>query len=394
MPLNGDYVCPDCFEDEAISAYVRKHLEADECSYCGRTGEDGTKIAADVREVIEFIEDKLSVEFEDPVEQVGWNSAEGGWLGTQVYESTTELFLDGLGGFPCSNEALIEDIVEEIGDSREWCDRDPYSLSPWEGLSSGWLEFCRLVKHHTRFMFFSANTHGDDYEPEAVAPGQILEKIGELIQSSGMVRTLAVGTRFYRARMHDSGIEFTKVEELAPPPDNLPFTNRMNPAGIPMFYGAIERETALEEIQLNEHTAGSIGLFELLHDIRVIDLTNLPPAPGIFGEGSRREKAAIAFVHQFVRDATLPIERDGREHIEYVPTQIVTEYFRHRFLYEFEPGKRLSVSGILYPSSKRQNSVNAVLFFDRFHCEGIAENGAFPKKKSLRLVARETISTH
>jgi hypothetical protein len=393
MPLNGDYVCPECFEDADISAFVREHLEADECSYCGRTSEDGTKIAADVQDVIEFIEGKLSVEYEDPVEQVGWNSAEGGWLGVQVYESTTELFMDELGGFPCSNEALIEDIVGTIGDWREWCDRDPHMLSPGQGLSSGWLEFCRLVKHRTRFMFFSGNTNDDDYEPEAIAPGQILDKIGELIQSAGMVRVLEAGTRFYRARTHDSGIALTTVAELAPPPENLPFTNRMNPAGIPMFYGAFERETALEEIQLDKKTAVSVGLFELLHDIRVVDLTNLPPARGIFAEGSRREKAAIAFLHQFVRDATLPINRDGREHIEYVPTQIVTEYFRHRFLYEREPGKRSSVYGILYPSSKRKNSVNAVLFFNRFDCEGIDENPPFPKKKWLRLLQRETIGS-
>src|SRR5271167_3061336 len=85
MPRNGDYVCPECFEDNDISAFVRENLESDECSYCGRTGENGANIAADVREVIEFIEGKLAEEYEDPVEQVSWNSAEGGWLGVHVY---------------------------------------------------------------------------------------------------------------------------------------------------------------------------------------------------------------------------------------------------------------------------------------------------------------------
>lgn len=156
MPLHGQYVCPECFEDEDICAFVREHLEFDECSYCGKTSEDGASITADVEDVIDFIERKLSEGYEDPVQQVGWNSAEGGWLGVQVYESTHELFMDGLGGFPCSNEELIEDITGHIGDTREWCDRDPYMLSPGQGLSSGWMEFCRLVKHRTRFMFFPA----------------------------------------------------------------------------------------------------------------------------------------------------------------------------------------------------------------------------------------------
>jgi RES domain-containing protein len=391
MPLHGQYVCPDCFEDEDICAFVRTRLESDECSYCGKTSEDGTSIAADVEDVIDFIEGKLSEEYEDPVEQVGWNSAEGGWLGVYVYDSTHELFMDGLGGFPCSNEDLIEDIGNHIGDTRAWCDRDPHILSPGQGLSSGWMEFCRLVKHRTRFMFFPASAHEDDYEPEAVAPGQILGKIGELIQSSTMVRTLPDGTRLYRARIHAHGATYTTVDQLAPPPENVPFTNRMNPAGIPMFYAALDRQTAVLEVKSNQPTAASIGEFELLHEVRVVDLTALPPARGIFADGTRYEKAAIGFLHQFVRDATLPIERDGREHIEYVPTQIVTEYFRHRFLYEYAPGQRSQVQGILYPSSRSEHGLNAVLFLDRFSCEGIHDDSGLPRKKFLRLRATETL---
>ena len=389
MPLHGQYVCPDCFEDEDISAFVREHLEFDECSYCGKTSENGTSVAAGVEDVIDFMESKLSQEYEDPVEQVGWDSAEGGWLGVQVYGSTHELFMDGLGGFPCSNEELIEDITSHIGDTREWCDRDPYTLSPWQGLSSGWNEFCRLVKHRTRFMFFPA--YEDEHEPEAVAPGQILGKIGELIQSSSMVRTLTAGTRLYRARIHAQGATYTTVDQLAPPPGNVPFTNRMNPAGIPMFYGALDRDTAIAEVRSAVPTAASIGEFELLHEIRAVDLTALPPMRGIFAEGTRQAKAAIAFLHQFVEDATLPIERDGREHIEYVPTQIVTEYFRHRFLYEHAPGQRSQVFGIVYPSARSEDGVNAVLFLDRLNCEGIDDDSGLARKKYLRLLATETL---
>jgi hypothetical protein len=73
MPLHGQYVCPDCFEYEDICAFVREHLEVDECSYCGKTSEDRASIAANVDTVIDFIQDKLAEEYEDPVEQVGWD---------------------------------------------------------------------------------------------------------------------------------------------------------------------------------------------------------------------------------------------------------------------------------------------------------------------------------
>jgi hypothetical protein len=75
-----------------------------------------------------------------------------------------------------------------------------------------------------------------------------------------------------------------------------------------------------------------------------------------------------------------------------VPTQIVTEYFRHRFLYEYEPGKKSQIHGILYPSSKANDGINAVLFFDRFSCEGIVEESVYPKKKMLRLLTTETLA--
>jgi hypothetical protein len=216
-------------------------------------------------------------------------------------------------------------MAGHIGDTREWCDRDPYTLSPWQGLSSGWMEFCRLVKHRTRFMFFPANTHEDDYEAEALAPGQLLAKIGELIQAHAMVRTIAVGTHLYRARVHAIEASYTTVEQLAPPPENLPSANRMNPAGIPMFYGALERETAIVEVRSNEPMAASIGRFELLQEIRVGRSYASSASAWNLRRWHSSRKAATAFLHQFVEDATLPIERDGREHIEYVPTQIVTE---------------------------------------------------------------------
>jgi RES domain-containing protein len=380
---------PECFEDPAIKSFIATHLDAEECSYCNRTGEDGEAVAVSVDDVIEFIEERLAAEFEDPVEQVGWDSGEGGWLGVEVYGSTEELFVDALGGFPCSNDELINDVLEGIGSNREWCQRNPYSLSPRQGLSFGWKRFCELVKHSTRFMFFRET--GDDVEPEVVGPGEILERIGKLIQSARMVRMLASDTILYRARTHRIGEPLTTVEQLGPPPEGGKFTNRMNPAGIPMFYGALEKNTALEEVKAVGQTVASVGRFALLKSIRVIDLTKLPPVPSIFDDDTPQERAGIGFLREFVRDSTAPIARDDREHLEYVPTQIVTEYFRHRFSYELEDGKLSQVYGVLYPSSKCDGT-NAVLFFNQFNCEGIRDPRLCPEEKFLKLLDAETVT--
>ena len=64
------------------------------------------------------------------------------------------------------------------------------------------------------------------------------------------------------------------------------------------------------------------------------------------------------FLHKFVRAITLPVEHDGREHIEYVPTQVLTEYFRHRFL----PNGASNIDGIVYPSTHRRNGRSIAIF--------------------------------
>ena len=63
--------------------------------------------------------------------------------------------------------------------------------------------------------------------------------------------------------------------------------------------------------------------------------------------------------YSFVRDFVQAVEKDGREHIEYVPTQVVTEYFRRVFRdTDGEP-----IRGIIYPSSRHEGGKSYVLFF-------------------------------
>jgi hypothetical protein len=66
----------------------------------------------------------------------------------------------------------------------------------------------------------------------------------------------------------------------------------------------------------------------------------------------------LVFLKQFVRSITQPVRHDGREHMEYVPSQIVTEYFRHR--YSSDGNARLD--GIVYRSAQRKSGRSAVVF--------------------------------
>jgi hypothetical protein len=89
----------------------------------------------------------------------------------------------------------------------------------------------------------------------------------------------------------------------------------------------------------------------------VLNLSSLPPTPSIFAK-VRYDHDHLVFLEQFVQSITQPVQHDGREHAEYVPSQIVTEYFRHR--YRFEDSRQLN--GIVYPSAQRKAGRSAAIF--------------------------------
>lgn len=60
-----------------------------------------------------------------------------------------------------------------------------------------------------------------------------------------------------------------------------------------------------------------------------MDLTNLPEYPSVFGsDEANLDRPGVHLIHAFADDFIRPVEKDGREHIECVPSQVVTEYVR------------------------------------------------------------------
>src|SRR5271165_4328685 len=73
------FVCSDCIEDYALKDFIEDDVtELHGCDYCHRSREGLRSIDSDT--LLEFIAEGLHTEYEDPVNSVGWDSAEGGWL--------------------------------------------------------------------------------------------------------------------------------------------------------------------------------------------------------------------------------------------------------------------------------------------------------------------------
>lgn len=100
-----------------------------------------------------------------------------------------------------------------------------------------------------------------------------------------------------------------------------------------MFYGALDVDTAIAETREpgNIGKIMSMGTFKPVREITILDLARLPNILGVFNEAGRELIQPIRFLHPFADDISRPIAHDGREHIEYVPTQVVTEYVRQAF---------------------------------------------------------------
>jgi hypothetical protein len=76
----------------------------------------------------------------------------------------------------------------------------------------------------------------------------------------------------------------------------------MSPAGIPMFYGALDAETAIRETYTTPEkpATASVAVFELLKPMSVLDLTKLGEVPSLFDEQHRHERESIKFLEAFI----------------------------------------------------------------------------------------------
>ena len=105
-----------------------------------------------------------------------------------------------------------------------------------------------------------------------------------------------------------------------------------------------------------------VGAFTLKKELHIIDFTKLSKLliPSYFDEDvSLREREELMFFKSFHNEVSKPIKKDGREHTDYVPTQIVTEFLKNLKLKNKD-----KIMGIGY-NSRVDSGKNFALFFRR-----------------------------
>ncbi len=176
-----------------------------------------------------------------------------------------------------------------------------------------------------------------------------------------LVKDYDAGLIIQRARAWKNDQPWNSPEELGPPPtDKASQPNRMSPAGIPMFYGSEDSKTAVLETASRPGTF-TVGKFETNRPIVLLDISSVPPLPSIFemipDSLEVDPRRAIEFLAHISEEISKPITRDGHQHIEYVPTQVVTEFIRAQQLLEWR-----AIDGIKYESARNPGHSSYVLF--------------------------------
>jgi hypothetical protein len=380
----GYFVCDHCVDDGALAALIHEHATETTCDFCHR--EADKPIAAGTDIVLERISEALRRYYDIPEAVLYFDSeSESGYAGP------SPAYMEDLVGeetFPC--EAFAEFVKNAFNDYM-WVTREPYVLSEREALSFSWRGFAHTVKHEARFLFALTNSTPDPY-PDPGAPVReglaFLDEIGNLVRGFGLVRELDPGVPLDRVRVCDPERQLTGAKDVGAPEADNASQNRMSPAGIPMVYCALDPETAvLETVECPKDADRLVWTaeFHVREPTLIVDLGLLPEVPSFFDVSEsveRREK--LRFLDEFHEDVSKPIERDERIHIEYVPTQVVTEYLRR----SFRTADDVPVFGLQFASSRSAAGHNVVLFLDRDQCVDPGETA--PSQPALELANLST----
>jgi len=361
--MEDKHICGYCIEEEYLQKYIKQNGDIDKCSYCEKT----KKVCA-LDEILDLIVDGIKFVYDDPVNGLGFVDGEYVKGNGQIHNSY-ELLVDelGLGG-----SKAFEDILSHLPDNL-WCKKEFYDFDLAEEKIYTWEYFVTQIKYNTRYFFIKEKT-GIQQSIRYKEPYYILDELANLIVNLDLIDNLKKDSIVFRVRKNGKNEKYITPEELGTPKaEECIHSNRMSPAGIPMFYGSSTKETCLAELG-NKKGLYTIGKWRIKKDLCILDLTKhfqfskrenryfYPNFPNIFDQSRRETIYDYSFILSFASDLSKKLEKDSKENIDYVPTQIVAEYLRKVALFD-----QKHLDGICFYSSI-DGGINYALFIEQKEC--------------------------
>jgi HEPN/RES N-terminal domain 1/RES domain len=318
------FICVRGLDDECLKDAVARNVVADQaCSFCGEVP------AAPFDVLMEAFMVGVNNAFE-PAENIApW---EGGyqwptWDQYDLPDTFDPLAAD-------DHAAAVRDeiracLVEKTYVGHPWSDTEAE-----HEFSTKWREFRDTILYKTRFVFWARkDVTEDDHGPDEFSVANTLDRIGELLVTVDRITTLAAGTVTYRARGHarrEDSQAWGAAQLGTNLPDNATSSTRMSPAGIPLFYGADDVETALAEVSHSDpREFFTVGKFVTTEPVAIVDLTPVD-VPSIFDPKLGGYQGDVRFLNALIEELRKPIDTE-RIHLDYVPTQVFCEHFLRVF---------------------------------------------------------------
>lgn len=295
-----------------VDPFLREFCEPGETYPKFRGSDDRVEYEQEGELLVNLLEDELEIEY---------GVAEA--LANVLIASDPAWPPDGDEPFYTSDQEYVRSYVSTLPYAEEW---------------SG---FADQIRHGRRFF--------DDEARSRLA--RILGDRGDDRAKELPLLEIGEGTRLpsiYRARRGETDADVRRLldnpqEELRPPPPDRVSAGRMNPVGIPVFYGACSREVAIAEVRPSVGGLVVACEFQISGRLQLLDLSRIRVAfSGSFFAPDYEDRASrVEFLRNFHRLIARPIH-PNQEPLDYIPTQAVAEYVANV----------LELDGILYASAQ------------------------------------------
>jgi hypothetical protein len=358
-------VCYGCVGDEYLKTLIKKEGAAAKCFYCKKK-----RKAITITLLSDWVAEVMLSLFEN----------------TSVWERGDDLnfHVAEMLGRDDTDDVLVGDVCGELVNCSQWDIMQggearfdefglymPRHVRPIEA-ERKWQDFKTSIMHKSRFF----NQSGKEFLEWLFANIDSFRNFRTTDRNEdAVVRTIKATdcVDLFRARECKSVDEAREIsnnpaDQLAAPPNEKARAGRMNPEGVPVFYGAFDRETCVAE--LRPAVGGSVisGQFKLTRDLRVLDFKRLEDAYehaplSLFDPESRlkieRRKFLTTF-HDKIKSPVLP----KQEH-EYLTTQVIAEYLSTQYTPR--------IDGVIFSSAQNSGGLNIVLFAHVVSPESVGE---------------------
>lgn len=367
---SGRVVCTSHVVQLDLASWVEPSGAGGECSVCGSR----TDAAIDLDSLLDLIVSVIRCYRRRAIDDLYHDSETESGYATASVSFTDEVVWDLTAGD--LDDELSALVASEIEDD-QWYDPSTLWLSGRELLVFSWQQFSAWALKNGPFLDSLADEGEDLWAGEAadgIPPSRMLQRLSRLVADLGLVRVIDVDVPWYRA-VSLAPHEMASVGRLGTVPlEYATRSNRMTPAGTPMFYGA--RDEATARLEMGAPPSGEravVGRWVPTRPLHVLDLTELPPAPSFYDVERADERQALMFLEHFAGEVSQPLEAGADAMVAYRPTQAFTARAR----------EDLGVDGIVYHSSLN-NTPCCVLFVVNQDCVETADAKAFDG--SLQLV--------